>query len=100
DETPSSPASRTSREPPASQRLITHGDGVMDIALDVPDVRGAFEAAVARGATPVRKPEALEDEYGVFETASIRAYGDTTHSFVNRDRYRGVFAPGVQPLDP
>src|SRR5215218_11488401 len=51
------------KEHPDSQRLITHGDGVMDIALDVPDVRSAFEAAVARGAMPVRKPEALEDEY-------------------------------------
>src|SRR5262249_16123760 len=39
-----------SKEHPESQRLITHGDGVMDIALDVPDVRGAFELAVSRGA--------------------------------------------------
>ena len=85
---------------PESQRLIRHGDGVMDIALDVPDVRATFEAAVARGATPVRPPEALEDENGVFETATIKAYGDTTHTFVNRDRYRGVFSPGFKPIDP
>jgi 4-hydroxyphenylpyruvate dioxygenase len=85
---------------PESQRLIRHGDGVMDIALDVPDVRTTFEAAVARGATPVRPPEALEDEHGVFETATIKAYGDTTHTFVNRDRYRGVFSPGFTPIDP
>lgn len=89
-----------SAEHPDSQRLITHGDGVMDIALDVPDVTAAFEASIARGATPVAPPEAHEDEFGVFETASIRAYGDTTHSFVNRDRYRGVFAPGFKPIDP
>src|SRR5262249_50815731 len=76
------------------------GDGVMDIALDVPNVRAAFEEAVRRGAAPVKPPEALEDEFGVFETASIRAYGDTTHSFVNRDRYRGVFAPGFTHIDP
>src|SRR6478672_7523942 len=63
-----------SKEHPDSQRLTSHGDGVMDIALEVPDVRSAFEAAVARGATPVKRPEALEDEFGVFETASIRAY--------------------------
>src|SRR4026208_1375460 len=48
---------------PANRRLVTQGDGVMDIAMDVPDVRSAFEAAVSRGATPVRKPEALEDEF-------------------------------------
>ena len=48
----------------------------------------------------VREPQHLEDEFGVFHTATIRAYGDTLHSFVNRDRYRGVFAPGYEPLDP
>jgi 4-hydroxyphenylpyruvate dioxygenase len=89
-----------SKEHPESSRLITHGDGVMDIALDVPDVRFAFEEAVRRGAVPVRPPEAREDDFGVFESASIKAYGDTTHSFVNRDRYRGVFAPGYTPIDP
>jgi 4-hydroxyphenylpyruvate dioxygenase len=85
---------------PESQRLVTHGDGVIDIALDVPDVRAAFDEAVRRGATPVKPPEAAEDEFGVFESAAIRTYGDTTHSFVNRDRYRGVFAPGFKPIDP
>ncbi len=42
----------------------------------------------------------LEDEHGAYETAVIRTYGDTTHTFVNHDRYRGVFAPGYLPLDP
>lgn len=85
---------------PESKRLITHGDGVMDIALDVADVRGCFEEAVKRGATAVSPPAALEDEHGVYETASIQAYGDTTHTFMNRDRYRGPFAPGYRPIDP
>ncbi|MFM8272204.1 MAG: 4-hydroxyphenylpyruvate dioxygenase [Gemmata sp.] len=89
-----------SAQHPESQRLVTHGDGVMDIALDVPDVAGCYAKALERGALGVRPPEALEDDHGVFETASIRAYGDTTHTFVNRDRYRGVFAPGFKPLDP
>ncbi len=93
-------ASPLSGQHPESNRLVTHGDGVMDIALDVPDVRACYEEAVKRGAIGVRPPEAREDEYGVFETASIQAYGDTTHSFVNRDRYRGVFAPGFKPIDP
>ena len=55
-----------------------------------------------RGAAPSASspPTLLEDEHGVYEYATIRAYGDTTHTFVNRDRYRGVFAPGYKPLDP
>lgn len=83
-----------------SQRLIQHGDGVMDIALEVDDVRATFDETVRRGAKPVAMPSAQEDEYGVYESASIHAYGDTTHTFVNRDRYKGVFAPGYLPLDP
>src|SRR5262249_40947773 len=70
------------------------------IALDVENVRAAFEEAVRRGARPVLEPCALEDEFGVYETAAIQTYGDTRHSFINRDRYKGVFAPGFLPLDP
>jgi 4-hydroxyphenylpyruvate dioxygenase len=83
-----------------AERIVRHGDGVQDVALQVDDVRAAYETAVSRGAAGIAAPQALEDEFGVYEVATIRAYGDTTHSFVNRDRYRGVFAPGYLPLDP
>jgi 4-hydroxyphenylpyruvate dioxygenase len=85
---------------PESQRIVQHGDGVQDIALEVDDVRKAYETATRRGAVGVVDPSASEDEFGVYEYATIRTYGDTTHTFVNRDRYRGVFAPGYLPLDP
>jgi 4-hydroxyphenylpyruvate dioxygenase len=87
-------------EHPESQRLITHGDGVMDIALDVENVPAAYEEVLRRGAVGVTPPTLLEDESGVYEYATFKAYGDTTHSFINRDRYRGIFAPGYEPLDP
>lgn len=82
------------------QRLVLHGDGVSDIALEVDDVRHSYNLAVERGAHGVKGPTAHEDEHGVFETATIRAYGDTVHTFVNRDRYRGGFAPGFKAIDP
>jgi 4-hydroxyphenylpyruvate dioxygenase len=85
---------------PENRRLLLHGDGVQDIALEVDDVKHSYEETVRRGATGVTGPTLLEDENGVYEFATIRAYGDTTHTFVNRDRYRGVFAPGYKPLDP
>ncbi len=85
---------------PESQRLSLHGDGVQDIALEVDNVAAAYETTTGRGAVGVTPPTLLEDESGVYEFATIRAYGDTTHTFVNRDRYRGVFAPGYKPLDP
>jgi 4-hydroxyphenylpyruvate dioxygenase len=93
-------ASPLSADHPDSRRLIQHGDGVMDIAIEVDDVRAAYSGALARGAEGVREPVALEDSHGVYELATIRAYGDTTHSFVNHDSYRGVFMPGYEPIDP
>jgi 4-hydroxyphenylpyruvate dioxygenase len=85
---------------PDVQRLVLHGDGVSDIALQVDDVREAYNAAVLRGGVGVVGPTKLEDDSGVYEYATIRAYGDTTHTFVNRDRYKGVFAPGFREIDP
>lgn len=85
---------------PESKRLTQHGDGVMDIAIDVSDVRETYQKTIERGAIGVSEPMAMEDEFGVYESATIRTYGDTTHTFINRDRYRGVFAPGYLAIDP
>jgi 4-hydroxyphenylpyruvate dioxygenase len=84
---------------PEAKRLIEHGDGVMDIALEVDNVQVAYDTALQRKAVGLVPPTLLEDEHGVYEYATIQAYGDTTHTFMNRDRYRGVFAPGYLPLD-
>ena len=92
-------ASPLSGKHPDAQRLVMHGDGVQSIALEVGDVTAAFDRAVARGAKPARPPQTIEDEFGVYEIAEIKAYGDTTHAFVDRSRYKGVFAPGFKPMD-
>jgi 4-hydroxyphenylpyruvate dioxygenase len=85
---------------PESYRLVQHGDGVQDIALEVDDVPWSYAEAVRHGAVGVTPPQALEDSHGVYECATIRTYGDTTHTFLNRDRYTGIFAPGYEPIDP
>jgi 4-hydroxyphenylpyruvate dioxygenase len=85
---------------PDAARLVQHGDGVQSIALEVNDVTTAFESALSRGAKPASPPRTLEDEFGSYEFAEIRAYGDTTHTLVDRSRYQGIFAPGFKPLDP
>ncbi len=84
---------------PGMQRLMLHGDGVQDIAMEVDDVRAAYEFTTGRGAISVCAPTILKDTCGIYEYATIQAYGDTTHTFMNRSRYSGVFAPGYQPLD-
>ncbi len=89
-----------SGEHPEKQRLIDHGDGVMDIALEVDNVTRAYEVGTARGAIGVVPPTVKEDENGKYEFASIKTYGDTTHTFVNHDNYHGIFAPGFTAIDP
>jgi 4-hydroxyphenylpyruvate dioxygenase len=85
---------------PDNERLVLHGDGVKDIALEVDDVRAAYAEALQRGAQGVTPPSCTEDADGRYEFATIHAYGDTTHTFVNHDQYHGVFAPGYRPLEP
>ncbi|MDX1619744.1 MAG: 4-hydroxyphenylpyruvate dioxygenase [Nitriliruptorales bacterium] len=75
-----------------------HGDGVRDVAFQVPDAEEAFWIAVERGGTPFREPEVREDEHGKVVVGAIQAYGDTIHSFVQRDDYSGVYLPGYEPV--
>jgi len=71
-----------------------HGDGVRAIALWVDDARSAWEETTKRGARSVQEPTVVEDADGRVVVASIAAYGDTVHTFVERKDYRGVFFPG------
>jgi 4-hydroxyphenylpyruvate dioxygenase len=82
---------------PVAGHVAQHGDGVRDIAFWVDDARDAFAKAIARGATPVQEPTVLEDDNGRVVIASIRTYGDTIHSIVERKGYRGIFLPGFVP---
>ncbi len=78
---------------------FTHGDGVKDIALRVPDAREAYRQAVQRGARGIREPEWVEDEFGRVELASIATYGEVVHTFVNRGDYEGAYLPGYVSLE-
>src|SRR5437763_5907807 len=72
---------------PIGRHLARHGDGVIDVALTVPDAVRAYELAVERGATGVQEPEILEDEGGKVVISAIKAYGETRHTFVQRKDY-------------
>ncbi len=77
-----------------ARHVALHSDGVKDIAILVEDARAAFDMAVRGGATVVREPYEESDEHGRIVKATIATYGDTVHTFVQRDGYHGIFAPG------
>lgn len=82
-----------------NDHLTTHGDGVRDIAFTVDNARVCFDEAVKRGAKSVLEPVEEKDENGSVVLATIRTYGDTLHTFVERKNYKGVFLPGYSPLN-
>ncbi|GAA4358082.1 4-hydroxyphenylpyruvate dioxygenase [Angustibacter luteus] len=71
-----------------------HGDGVVDISLEVPDVDKCVEQARRAGATVVQEPTDVSDEHGTVRIAAIAAYGETRHTLVQRGDYAGPYLPG------
>jgi 4-hydroxyphenylpyruvate dioxygenase len=74
-----------------------HGDGVVDLALEVPDVDRCVTHARAQGATVLEEPHDLTDEHGTVRVAAIAAYGETRHTLIDRSRYSGIYLPGYLP---
>jgi 4-hydroxyphenylpyruvate dioxygenase len=79
---------------PLADHHRTHGDGIVDIALSVPDVDRCIAHATAQGATVLEQPHDVSDEHGTVRLAAIAAYGDTRHTLVDRSRYTGPHLPG------
>ncbi|WP_040162205.1 4-hydroxyphenylpyruvate dioxygenase [Mobilicoccus massiliensis] len=71
-----------------------HGDGVIDIALEVPDVDKCIAQAKKAGATVVEEPHDVSDEHGTVRLATIATYGETLHTLVDRSKYDGPYLPG------
>jgi 4-hydroxyphenylpyruvate dioxygenase len=75
-----------------------HGDGVVDISLEVPDVDRCIEQARRAGATVLQEPETVSDEHGSVRIAAIATYGETRHTLVQRAvdgvTYAGPYLPG------
>ncbi|AEF41211.1 4-hydroxyphenylpyruvate dioxygenase [Hoyosella subflava] len=79
---------------PIADHHRRHGDGVVDIALTVPDVDRCIAHARAQGATVLAEPHDVSDEHGTVRLAAIATYGDTRHTLVDRSRYNGPYLPG------
>lgn len=82
---------------PVAKHVQQHGDGVKVLALWVDDAEKSYYETMYRGAQSAGELQTFSDTYGEVKTASIRTYGDTIHTFVERTNYSGVFLPGYQP---
>jgi 4-hydroxyphenylpyruvate dioxygenase len=82
-----------------AQHIHRHGDGVKVVALWVDDAHKAWRETTNRGAISVAEPHTIQDNSGQVVLASIRTYGDTIHTFVERRDYHGPFLPGFAAID-
>lgn len=89
-----------------SEHVRKHGDGVKVLALWVDDAKQAYRETTTRGASSDKEPTRLKDEFGEVTLSSIKTYGDTIHTFVERGEYNGPFLPGYKaaksnfPIEP
>ena len=83
-----------------TRHVAEHGDGVIDLAIEVPDARAAYTHAVENGATGLEEPYELKDEHGTVVLASIATYGETRHTLVDRSGYDGPYLPGYVARTP
>ncbi|WP_327290948.1 4-hydroxyphenylpyruvate dioxygenase [Streptomyces sp. NBC_01198] len=83
-----------------ADHVAAHGDGVIDLAIEVPDARTAYEYAVAHGAQGLAEPYELKDEHGTVVLAEIATYGQTRHTLVDRSGYDGPYLPGYDAVPP
>ena len=81
-----------------ARHCALHGDGVKVIALEVADVEAAMDAVRQRHATVLQPATAAKDDHGVIATGVVKYAGDTVIKLVERQGYRGVFAPGYEEL--
>ncbi|WP_110206172.1 4-hydroxyphenylpyruvate dioxygenase [Nocardioides daejeonensis] len=83
-----------SPDSPLLEHHRRHGDGVVDLALDVPDVDSCIAHARSQGAVVLEEPHDVSDEHGTVRVAAIATYGETRHTLVDRSRYAGPYLPG------
>jgi 4-hydroxyphenylpyruvate dioxygenase len=82
-----------------ADHIYRHGDAVRAVALWVDDASLAWKETISRGATSIAEPQVLSDEHGQAVLSSIRTYGDTIHTFVERSAYNGSFLPGFRTIE-
>ena len=78
------------------KHLVDHGDGVKDVAFHVEDLEGIMIKCKERRVKIVKDIWEENDDGGKVRFATVQTYGDTTHTFVERSGYKGLFLPGKE----
>lgn len=93
-ESPYNPKGKVTEEMGSHQTF--HGDGVKDIAFEVEDCIKLYHKTIELGGQSVREPWEESDENGTVVFASVKTYGDTIHTYIEKKNYHGTFLPGYR----
>jgi len=83
-----------------SKWVKKHGDGVSEIAFSSDDVMHDYKYAIEKGAASYSDHQKLTDSNGIYEIAAVETYGEVNHSFINDDKYNGIWKPGYIEYNP
>ena len=83
------------------KHLTIHGDAVRDIAFEVDDVRAVYAKAMEKGGISVMEPTVVrgQGKEGDVLMATVRTFGDTTHTLLERSGFTGCFLPGFRGVE-
>jgi len=81
------------------KHVLKHGDGIRTIGLSVQNLKEVWEKATREGAKSLMPPTEYSDEDGSVFIAEIQTFGDTIHTLIERNNYKGRFLPGFQNID-
>lgn len=81
-----------------AEHVNRHGDAIKDVAFEVDDLDSLMMHAKDHGADVVKDVCQEMDSHGSVRYAILKAYGDTTHTLVEKAGYSGVFLPGFKPI--
>lgn len=93
-DSPYNPKGKVTEE--MGRHQMVHGDGVKDIAFEVEDCVKLYHKTIELGGVSVCEPWEETDEHGTVVFASVKTYGDTIHTYVERKNYKGLFLPGYK----
>lgn len=81
--------------------LVKHGDGVKDVAFTVDNLKGLLEVIRKRDAASIVQDfTETKDEHGTVYLAKVKTFGDTTHTLIQLNDYKGLFLPSYkEPLN-
>lgn len=92
-------SSAINRDSSLLKHVINHDDSVKDIALTTSNVPKLYEAAKRAGAISILEPTEIYDDKVRIIKATIAAFGNTVHSFIERETPSSYELPFYIPLN-